>query len=78
MSAIFDLHSMQPMPAVRQPFGGPCERFRRREELVPVVDGADVGIAGIGASLARRIGDHHLRFVANVIVGFAQRYGVPV
>ena len=74
-----DLHSMQPMPAVRQPCGQPtAERFGRGEKFVPVVDGADVGIAGVGAALAGGVGDHDFGFGADVGVGFGERDGVAV
>src|SRR5580693_10381909 len=59
-------------------FGGPHERFRRREELVPVVDGANIGVAGVGAALTGGIGDHYFGLFADVVVGFAERDGVAV
>ena len=58
--------------------GGPFERFRRREQFMPVVDGTHVGIAGVGAALARGVGDHDFGFGADVVVGFAESDGVAV
>src|SRR5258707_525301 len=52
--------------------GGPDESFLRREEFVPVVDGADVGIAGVGPAFAGGVGDHYFGFLADVVVGFAE------
>src|SRR5579871_3824462 len=57
---------------------GPIKRFLGREKFVPVVDRADVGVAGVGAAFPGRIGDHHLGFLADVVVGFAQRDGIAV
>ena len=45
---------------------------------MPVVDGADVGIAGVGATLAGRVGDHDFGFGADVGIGFAESDGVVV
>ena len=45
---------------------------------MPVVDGTHVGIAGVGAALAGRVGDHDFGFGANVGVGFAESDGVAV
>src|ERR1700722_17355331 len=57
---------------------GPIERFLPRKELVPAVDRANVWIARVGSALTGRIGDHHLRLLANVVVGFTQRDRVAV
>ena len=59
-------------------FCGPVEGFLGRKELVPVVDGADIGIAGVGAALAGGIGDHDFCFGPDVGVGFGQGDGVSV
>src|ERR1700677_37095 len=56
----------------------PIKRLSRREEFVPVVNGANVGIAGISSPLTSRIGDHHLRLLADFVVRLAQRDGVAV
>ena len=45
---------------------------------MPVVDGADVGVAGIGAAFAGGVGDHDLGFFADVVVGFGEGDGVAV
>ena len=45
---------------------------------MPVVDGADVGIAGVGAALAGGVGDHDFGFGADVVVGFGEGDGVVV
>src|SRR5208283_5361342 len=48
------------------------------EEFVPIVDGADVGIAGVGAAFAGGVGDHDFGFGADVGVGFGEGDGVAV
>src|SRR5882724_8897573 len=52
--------------------------FGSGEEFVPVVDGADVGVAGVGAAFAGGVGDHDFGFLADVIVGFGEGDGVVV
>src|SRR5215468_8623473 len=52
--------------------------FGRGKKFVPVIDGADVGIAGVGAALAGGVGDHDFGFFADVMVGFRERDGVAV
>ena len=54
------------------------QRFRRGEDLVQVAHRALVGIAGIVAADARRIGDHGLQLLANHRLGIAQQDGVAV
>ena len=77
-----DLQSMQPMPAVVQPSRTQCEAAGVAvfggEEFVPVEDGADVGVAGIGAAFAGGVGDHDFGFFADVVVGFGEGDGVAV
>src|SRR5260221_7182369 len=52
--------------------------FGSGEEFVPVVDGADVGVAGVGAAFAGGVGDHDFGFGADVGVGFGEGDGVVV
>src|SRR6267378_2310295 len=52
--------------------------FGSGEEFVPVVDGADVGVAGVGAAFAGGIGDHDFGFGTDVVVGFGESDGVVV
>src|SRR5260221_3105539 len=52
--------------------------FGSGEEFVPVVDGADVGVAGVGAAFASGVGDHDFGFGADVGVGFGEGDGVVV
>src|SRR5258708_18447609 len=52
--------------------------FGRGEEFVTVVDGADVGVAGVGAAFASGVGDHDFGFGADVVVGFGEGDGVVV
>ena len=62
-SASFALQSRQPIPAVRQPAAAHSRVSRRREGLVQVEHGTDVGVAGVGAPLARRVGEHRLQLL---------------
>src|SRR6266481_6424466 len=52
--------------------------FGSGEEFVPVVDGADVGVAGVGAAFAGGVGDHDFGFGTDVVVGFGEGNGVVV
>jgi len=52
--------------------------FGGGEEFVPVEDGADVGVAGVGAAFAGGVGDHDFGFLADVVVGFGKGDGVVV
>src|SRR6266403_2294504 len=52
--------------------------FGSGEEFVPVVDGADVGVAGVGAAFAGGIGDHDFGFGSDVVVGFGESDGFVV
>src|SRR6266481_8743842 len=52
--------------------------FGSGEEFVPVVDGADVGVAGVGAAFAGGVGDHDFGFFADVVVGFGKGDDVVV
>src|SRR6185295_10159062 len=54
-------------PDARRPaaLGRPLLRLFRREGLVQVEDGTDVGVAGIRAALARGIRDHGLDLLAH-------------
>src|SRR6266481_1670744 len=45
---------------------------------MPVEHGTNVGIAGVLAALARRIGDHDFGLFANVLVGFAEHDRIAV
>src|SRR6266550_6480262 len=56
-------------------FGNSC---RIAKYLVQISDRTDVGIAGIGATNACRIGDHGLQFLPNHGLGISQHYGVVV
>src|ERR1700757_2961349 len=58
--------------------GGPGQRCGWGEEFVPVVDGAEVGIAGVGATLPGGVRDHDFGLSANVGVGFGESDGVVV
>jgi len=60
------------------PFEAAGIAFRSGEEFVPVEDGADVGIAGVGAAFAGGVGDHHFGFLADVVVGFGEGDGVAI
>src|SRR5579862_1879074 len=59
-------------------FGGPVQSGLRRKQFMPIVDGADVRVAGVGAALAGRVGDHDFGFFADVVVGFGEGDGVAV
>src|SRR5258708_27174645 len=52
--------------------------FGGGEEFVPIVDGADVGVAGVGAAFASGVSDHDFGFGADVVVGFGEGDGVVV
>src|SRR5467141_1750014 len=52
--------------------------FGGGEEFVPIVDGADVGVAGVGAAFASGVSDHDFGFGADVVVGFGEGDGVIV
>ncbi len=76
-SASQPLHSMQPMPAVVQP-SRTFACVSAEENLVQIEDRADIGIAGIAATNARRIGDHGLQLLANHRLRIGQQDGVAV
>src|SRR2546425_11737323 len=57
---------------------GPRNRLRRRKQLVPTEDRADVRVTGVLAALARRIRHHHLRLRADRLVAFAQPDGIVI
>ena len=48
------------------------------EDLVEIEDGADVGVAGVGAADARGVGDHGLELGAEVGFGLGEHDGVVV
>ena len=55
------LHSRQPMPAVRQPVGDVLDLVGRAVDAVQVEGRAVVGLAGVGAAHAARVGHHAAR-----------------
>ncbi len=59
-SNIHFLHSMHPMPAVRQPDVHLRDRRLVGKDLVVGEDVADLGVPAVGAPLAGRVGDHRL------------------
>ena len=53
-------------------------RLLGREDFVQVEDRADIGVAGVGAADARRVGDHRLELGANLRLGVGEQDGVVV
>ena len=72
------LHSMQPMPAERQPSFTLAMVSSVAEDLVQVAHRADVGIAGIVQPHARRVGHHGLQLLPHHRLGVSQQDGVAV
>src|SRR5207237_9902406 len=71
------LHSIHPMPALRQPASTLAIVVGSLKILCKSPTG-DVGIARIGATNACRIGDHGLEFLPNHGLGTSHNYGVVV
>src|SRR6266478_4450349 len=74
----FDAADAGGCAALADPVEAAGVAFGCGEEFVPVVDGADVGVAGVGAAFAGGVGDHDFGFGADVGVGFGEGDGVVV
>ena len=72
------LQSRQPMAAVRQPRAHSSRGALGREDAVQVEHRAHVGIAGVGAPLARGIGDHRLDLLRDDLRRVGELDGVAV
>src|SRR6267142_3220641 len=74
----FDAADAGGCAALADPVEAAGVAFGSGEEFVPVVDGTDVGVAGVGPAFTGRVGDHDFGFLANVVVGFGEGDGVVV
>src|SRR5215470_7328748 len=67
-----------PDPRRAAPLCRPFQGCWGREQFMPIVDGTHVRISGIGPPFPSWVRHHHFGLFANVVVGFAQRDGIPI